>query len=135
MATVELMAASGLPCFGRGKPVENLRARFRLDLTDAQVAICADRCQGATVLNPCRNIGLLRAVQYLAEWSLESCTLKLLHMCLWTGGGFHAETSAARIQQVDHGLLRLCAVRAKCHPEMTTLNSRQPLELRDVSLA
>lgn len=39
MATVELMAASGLPCFGRGKPVENLRARFRLDLTDAHVLI------------------------------------------------------------------------------------------------
>lgn len=37
MATVQLMAASGLPCFGRGKPVDNLRTRFRLDLTDAQV--------------------------------------------------------------------------------------------------
>ena len=43
MATVELMAASGLPCFGRGKPVENLRGRFRLDLTDAQVATVAGR--------------------------------------------------------------------------------------------
>ena len=32
------MADSGLPCYGRGAPVENLRKRFRLDLTDAQAA-------------------------------------------------------------------------------------------------
>ena len=38
IATVALMAESGLPCYGRGAPVENLRKRFRLDLTDAQAA-------------------------------------------------------------------------------------------------
>jgi hypothetical protein len=50
MATVELMAASGLPCFGRGKPVENLRGRFRLDLTDAQVATVGGHSQFDTFL-------------------------------------------------------------------------------------
>ena len=38
IATVALMAESGLPCYGRGAPVANLRARFRLDLSDAQAA-------------------------------------------------------------------------------------------------
>lgn len=38
IATVALMAESGLPCYGRGAPVDNLRKRFRLDLTDAQAA-------------------------------------------------------------------------------------------------
>jgi hypothetical protein len=38
IATVALMAESGLPCYGRGAPVDNLRARFRLDLSDAQAA-------------------------------------------------------------------------------------------------
>lgn len=38
IATVALMANSGLPCFGRGAPVANLRQRFRLDLNDAQAA-------------------------------------------------------------------------------------------------
>lgn len=37
-ATVALMAQSGLPCFGRGAPVANLRNRFRLDLSDQQAA-------------------------------------------------------------------------------------------------
>lgn len=31
-------AAVQLPCFGYGKPVESLRARFRLELSDAQAA-------------------------------------------------------------------------------------------------
>ena len=38
IATVALMAESGLPCFSRGQPIENLRKRFRLDLNDAQAA-------------------------------------------------------------------------------------------------
>lgn len=52
MATVELMAASGLPCFGRGRPVDNLRARFRLDLADAQVLISTSRVVEACYLLP-----------------------------------------------------------------------------------
>jgi phosphatidylinositol 4-kinase len=31
------MAGSGLPCFGRGQPIPNLRARFHLEMSDAQV--------------------------------------------------------------------------------------------------
>jgi phosphatidylinositol kinase/protein kinase (PI-3 family) len=38
IASVALMAASGLPCFGRGRPLENLRRRFNLDMSDAQAA-------------------------------------------------------------------------------------------------
>ncbi len=38
IAAVSLMAESGLPCFGRGRPVENLRARFHLELSDSQAA-------------------------------------------------------------------------------------------------
>ena len=38
VAVVALMADSRLPCYGRGRPVENLRARFRLDDTPAQAA-------------------------------------------------------------------------------------------------
>ena len=36
LATVGLMQDSGLPCFGRGRPIENLRKRFRLDLTPTE---------------------------------------------------------------------------------------------------
>jgi len=32
------MADSGLPCFGRGHPVANLRARFHPEMSDAQAA-------------------------------------------------------------------------------------------------
>ena len=38
IASVALMKDSGLPCFGRGQPVDNLRRRFRLELNDAQAA-------------------------------------------------------------------------------------------------
>ena len=38
IATVALMAKSGLPCYGRGQPVPNLRKRFALDLSQAQAA-------------------------------------------------------------------------------------------------
>ena len=38
IATVELMAQSGLPCFGRGAPVANLRSRLHLELTPAEAA-------------------------------------------------------------------------------------------------
>lgn len=35
---VSLMGASGLPCFGYGKPLEHLRDRFKLDCTERQAA-------------------------------------------------------------------------------------------------
>jgi len=38
VATVALMADSGLPCFARGAPVANLRARFRLELSERAAA-------------------------------------------------------------------------------------------------
>lgn len=38
IATVALMAESGLPCYGRGAPVANLRSRFHLDLSERQAA-------------------------------------------------------------------------------------------------
>ncbi|GFH23074.1 uncharacterized protein HaLaN_20628 [Haematococcus lacustris] len=39
VATVALMASSGLPCYSRGHPVENLRKRFHLEMTDRQAAV------------------------------------------------------------------------------------------------
>ncbi len=33
-----LMSESGLPCFGRGAPIANLRRRFHLELSDAAAA-------------------------------------------------------------------------------------------------
>ena len=38
MAAVALMAESGLPCFGRGEPINNLYNRFHLEKTDQQAA-------------------------------------------------------------------------------------------------
>eukprot|EP00963_Diacronema_lutheri_P001420 scaffold86_cov338-Pavlova_lutheri.AAC.83 len=38
LTVVELMANSGLPCFGRGRPVENLRRRFLPDKNDREAA-------------------------------------------------------------------------------------------------
>lgn len=38
ISSVALMAESGLPCFGRGAPVANLRRRFHLDMSDSQAA-------------------------------------------------------------------------------------------------
>lgn len=38
VATVALMAESGLPCFGRGAPVENLKKRFHLEMNERQAA-------------------------------------------------------------------------------------------------
>lgn len=38
IATVALMAESGLPCFGHGKPLPNLRKRFHLEMTELQAA-------------------------------------------------------------------------------------------------
>ncbi|GIL78260.1 hypothetical protein Vretifemale_7693, partial [Volvox reticuliferus] len=38
IATVALMAESGLPCFSYGKPLGNLRKRFHLEMTDAQAS-------------------------------------------------------------------------------------------------
>jgi phosphatidylinositol 4-kinase len=32
------MADSGLPCFGRGQPIANLRKRFQLELSERQAA-------------------------------------------------------------------------------------------------
>jgi hypothetical protein len=44
IATVSLMAESGLPCFSRGAPVANLRRRFHLEMSDAQVGIAVIPC-------------------------------------------------------------------------------------------
>lgn len=63
MATVELMAASGLPCFGRGRPVENLRRRFRLDLRDAEAAAFMQGCVRAAYDR--WTTGFYDVVQYL----------------------------------------------------------------------
>eukprot|EP00879_Flechtneria_rotunda_P007045 GHRR01007395.1.p1 GENE.GHRR01007395.1~~GHRR01007395.1.p1 ORF type:complete len:1449 (+),score=535.85 GHRR01007395.1:542-4348(+) len=38
IATVSLMADSGLPCFSRGQPIANLRQRFHLEMNDGQAA-------------------------------------------------------------------------------------------------
>ena len=38
LATVALMSGSGLPCYGRGRPIDNLRHRFRLEMSDKQAA-------------------------------------------------------------------------------------------------
>lgn len=38
IATVALMSESGLPCFGRGAPIENLRKRFHLEMSERQAA-------------------------------------------------------------------------------------------------
>ncbi|GFR44535.1 hypothetical protein Agub_g5805 [Astrephomene gubernaculifera] len=38
IATVALMAASGLPCFGYGRPLANLRKRFHLEMSDGAAA-------------------------------------------------------------------------------------------------
>ncbi len=38
IATVALMVQSGLPCFSRGQPIENLRQRFHLEMTERQAA-------------------------------------------------------------------------------------------------
>jgi phosphatidylinositol 4-kinase A len=38
LTVAELMIDSGLPCFGRGKPIEHLRQRFRLDKSPADAA-------------------------------------------------------------------------------------------------
>ena len=38
IATVQLMSESGLPCYGRGAPLANLRKRFHLEMNDTQAA-------------------------------------------------------------------------------------------------
>jgi len=38
IASVSLMSESGLPYFGYGAPLESLRSRFMLSMTDAQAA-------------------------------------------------------------------------------------------------
>ena len=35
---MQLMSASGLPCYSRGAPLANLRKRFHLEMSDAQAA-------------------------------------------------------------------------------------------------
>lgn len=48
MSIFSLMAESGLPCFGRGKPLENLYARFHPEMTDTQAAeFMVDLCKDA----------------------------------------------------------------------------------------
>eukprot|EP00983_Pelagomonas_calceolata_P061058 1146653-Pelagomonas_calceolata.AAC.1 len=48
IATVALMAQSGLPCYSRGAPVDNLRRRFHLEMSEKQLSLCYTR--GMTVL-------------------------------------------------------------------------------------
>ena len=38
IASVALLSQSGLPCYGRGQPIANLRKRFCLDMSQAQAA-------------------------------------------------------------------------------------------------
>ena len=38
IATVQLMEHSGLPCFGRGAPVANLRSRLHMEMSERQAA-------------------------------------------------------------------------------------------------
>ena len=38
ISTVNLMADSGLPCFGRGNPMGNLRKRMHLEMTEREAA-------------------------------------------------------------------------------------------------
>ena len=38
MASVSLMQDSGLPCFGRGRPIPNLRQRFHLEMSEREAA-------------------------------------------------------------------------------------------------
>ena len=38
IAAVSLMSKSGLPCYGRGHPLDNLKQRFHLEMSDAQAA-------------------------------------------------------------------------------------------------
>lgn len=38
IATVALMAESGLPCFSYGRPLANLRKRFHLEMTEVQAS-------------------------------------------------------------------------------------------------
>ena len=38
VATVAMAEASGLPCFGRGTPVDSLRERFHLEMSEVQAA-------------------------------------------------------------------------------------------------
>ncbi len=35
---MSLMSKSGLPCYGRGHPLENLKKRFHLEMSDSQAA-------------------------------------------------------------------------------------------------
>ena len=38
VASVSLMQDSGLPCFGRGRPIPNLRQRFHLEMSEREAA-------------------------------------------------------------------------------------------------
>jgi hypothetical protein len=53
------MAESGLPCFSRGAPVANLRRRFHLELSDAQVG------RESMHMHVCCHMGVAAFVGYL----------------------------------------------------------------------
>jgi phosphatidylinositol 4-kinase len=57
------MADSGLPCFGRGAPVANLRRRFQLELSEAECAAFMRR-EIATAYDNFRT-GVYDYIQYL----------------------------------------------------------------------
>jgi hypothetical protein len=61
IATVSLMAGSGLPCFSRGAPVANLRNRFHLEMNDAQVCVFAGSRLAGVSLCACMQGWLARA--------------------------------------------------------------------------
>jgi len=93
-ATVQLMAASGLPCYGRGKPVDNLRARFKLDLTDAQAR------------------GMLQTLQAMVQPARprhSNPSIKFSIECLWTIFLHRSLCSSLRHGRVSETALRLSA--------------------------
>lgn len=90
IATVSLMAGSGLPCFSRGAPVANLRNRFHLEMNDAQVCVCVWQevpcvcarlhgwlVAGWRLLANCRMQGVMSQVQQPhteSDWGRCTCS-------------------------------------------------------------
>ena len=65
MASVSLMQDSGLPCFGRGRPIPNLRQRFHLEMSEREAAAFFRR----TILDAYDKVGcVLLAAQVTAWW-------------------------------------------------------------------
>ncbi len=66
IATVSLMAESGLPCFSRGAPVANLRTRFHLEMSDAQARLFWGGVMGHSLRGVCRG-----GRNGIPAWSLQ----------------------------------------------------------------